>query len=64
MEPMELKDEEVKHVENKGVKRKLEIGDVKGKKEYSKKAYLRLVQAYKRKWKEQKVQLVEDTPTN
>ena len=47
---------------NKGVKRKLEEGDAKVKKENSKKAYLKHVQAYKRKWREQKVQLVIETP--
>lgn len=49
---------------NKGVKRKLEKGDVKVKKQNSKKAYLRRVQDYKRKWREQKVQLVIDTPSD
>lgn len=45
-----------KLVVNKGVKRKLEEGDVKGKKENSKKTHLRWVQDYKRMWKEQKTQ--------
>ena len=58
-------DEEVKSIElkkeegakpqvvvNKGIKRKLEENDAKVKKENSKSAYLRRVQAYKRSWKE------------
>ena len=45
-------------VKNKRVKRKLEDGDSKVKRENSKKAYLRRVQEYKKWWREQKVQMV------
>ena len=44
---MELKENEEK-LETKGIKRKLDVDDVKAKKENSKKAYIRRFQAYKR----------------
>ena len=52
-----------KKLENKGIKRKLDVDEVKAKKENSKKAYIRRVQAYKRRWKEQKIQVVLDNST-
>ena len=57
--PMKLKNEE--KVETKGIKRKLNEEEKKAKKENSKKACIRRVQAYKRRWKEQKVQVVMDS---
>ena len=57
--PLELKKDEEK-LETKGPKRKLDIDEAREKKENSKKAYIRRVQAYKRRWKEQKIQMVMD----
>ena len=51
-------------VQNKGVKRKHEEDDSKMKKENSKKAYLRRVQAYKKRLTEQKVHMEIVPPTN
>ena len=63
MVPVERKiEEKEKPVKDKGIKRKLEENEVKVKKENSEKAYIRQVKAYKRRWKEQKIQLVKDTP--
>ena len=45
--PIELKKNEEKE-ETKGTKRKINIDEAKAKKENSKKAYIRRVQAYKR----------------
>ena len=51
-------------LETKGIKRKLNVDEVKDKKENSKKAYIRRVQAYKRCWKEQIIQVVMDSPNS
>ncbi|XP_023756272.2 uncharacterized protein LOC111904780 [Lactuca sativa] len=56
----ELKKSEEK-LETKGIKRKIDGDETKAKKEHSKKAYIRRVQAYKRRWKEQKIQVVMDS---
>ncbi|KAL7601430.1 uncharacterized protein LOC111915627 [Lactuca sativa] len=60
---LELKKNE-ESLENKGTKRKLDANEIKAKKENSKKAYKRQVQAYKRRWKEQRVQLAMDSSDN
>ncbi|XP_023767334.1 uncharacterized protein LOC111915926 [Lactuca sativa] len=52
--PRELNKSEEK-LETKGIKRKLDGDETKAKKENSKKAYIRCVQAYKRQWKEYKI---------
>lgn len=49
---------------NKVLKQKHEEGDAKTKKENSKKAYLRRVHTYKRRLKEQKVQIEIIPPTH
>ncbi|XP_023760786.1 uncharacterized protein LOC111909226 [Lactuca sativa] len=56
---MELKCED--KLETKGIKRKLDGDAIKAKKEILKKAYIRQVQAYKRRFKEKKIQLVMDS---
>ena len=55
---------EIKNKENlgtKGTKRKLDIDEIKGKKEILKNAYKRRLQAYKRCFKEQKILVVDSS---
>ena len=61
MVPVEQRNEKL---ESKEIICKLEVNEVKAKKENSKKAYIRRVQVYKRRWKEQKIQMVMDTSDN
>ncbi|XP_052622250.1 uncharacterized protein LOC111876721 [Lactuca sativa] len=56
---MELKDDEKLRIQ--GIKRKLDGNDVKDKKENSKKAYIRRVQAYKSRFKEQNILVVDSS---
>ncbi|KAL7595523.1 hypothetical protein Lser_V15G29447 [Lactuca serriola] len=56
---MEYKYED--NIETKGTKRKLDGDEVKAKKENSKKAYKRRVQAYKWRFKEQKILVVDSS---